>query len=100
MVDRLEVDDDYRRHAPHDLADVVRRHHDRLAVDEARSAAVDDRDLRAVPLDRFLDLGAPDGVADDVDVPDDEAADRTQRLRDCAGAVLTSGTPDPQAAND
>ena len=35
--------------------------------EEARPAAVDDRDARAMALDRLLDLGAPDRVAGDVE---------------------------------
>ena len=95
MVDRLEVDDhDGRVGRLANGANVVGRHHDRIAFEEARAAAVDDDRARPVALERVAHLVAPDRVAGDVDAVEDEAGHRAERLPERAGPVPASGDRD------
>ncbi len=88
MVQRLQVDADDYRHACRDLPDVVDPHHDQPALDERGATGVDDRHARLEALDRLLDASVPDGVARQVEVVQDEAADGSEVVRDLAEAVL------------
>ncbi len=87
MVQRLQVDGDDRRHARRDLAHVVDAHDDEAALEELGAAGVDDRDARPVARDRLLDTLVPDRVAGEVEVVENEAADRREQLGDAAGPV-------------
>ena len=74
-------------HPGRDLAHVIDAHDDQAALEEFRAARVDDRDAWQVALDRLGDALVPDGVAGDVEVVDEKAADRSEFLRGRAVAV-------------
>ena len=82
------------RHASH----VVGVHHDRVALDEARAAAVHDDRARPMLVERLAHLVAPDRVAGDVDAVDHPAGHRPERLADLAGAVPAARHRDPARA--
>ena len=84
MVERLHVHGDDGRHARGDLAHVVDAHDDEAALDELGAAGVHDRDAWTVARDRLLDTLVPDRVAGEVEVVEDEAADRREQLGDAA----------------
>ena len=92
MVQRLQVDGDDGRHVRRDLAHVVDAHDDGTALEELGAAGVHDRDAGTVAGDRLLDTLVPDGVTDDVQVVEKDAADGGERLGDAAGPV-SSGRP-------
>jgi len=82
--------------------DVVGRHHDRVALQEARAARVDDNHVGPVLVERRADLVAPDRVAGDVQHRlvgrgDDEPRDRAERGAELAGAVPPFSAHDPHA---
>ena len=97
MVQGLHVHRDHRRHARHDLPNVVGSHDDEPALDELGSAGVHDGDARPVPLDRRLDLVVPDSVAGEVEVVEDEAAHRSEQLGDAAASVACRRSRDRYA---
>jgi hypothetical protein len=102
--DRLEVDDDHarRERVASDGDHVVGGHHDRVALEEAPGAGVDDHHIRPVLVERRGHLVAPDRVAGDVEDRlalgrDDEARDRRHQLADPAGPVTGRRAGDPHA---
>ena len=72
-------------------------HHDQPAFEELRAARVDDRDARPIALDRLGDSLVPDGVAGEVEVVEDEAADGREQLGDPPRTVAGRRAHDPHA---
>ena len=92
VVERLHVHRDDDGDARDDLAHVVDPHHDEPALEERGAAGVHDRDARREARDRLLDGLVPDRVAGEVEVVEDEAADRGEQLGDRARSRVVRAT--------
>ena len=85
------------RHARRDLADVLDPHDDEAAFEERGAAGVDDGDARPEALDGRLDAVVPDRVAGEVELVEDESADRREGVGDRARSVLSGDAMQRQA---
>jgi hypothetical protein len=98
VVDRLQMNDDNDGDTRGDSPDLVGGHDERPTVVKARAAAVDDRDSRFVGRDRCFHVIAPDCVARDVRIAEDETTDGAQKPRRSPAAMFSRGPRDRQPA--